>query len=107
MSIQTLDRIGVISVAKMYAVMTTVMSLVYAIPLLIFGSAVEAGFGVGMFLAVVVAAAIGGFISGAIGAFVYNVVAGAVGGVELHLSSAGDRGATGGPQGHRADGGRR
>ena len=87
MSVQSIDRIGVVSVAKMYAAVTTVMSLLYAIPLLIFGSAYDFGFGFGMFLGIIIVAALGGFISGAIGAFVYNLVAGSVGGVELHLST--------------------
>jgi hypothetical protein len=100
MSVQQLDRLGVVSVAKMYAAVTAVISLLYAIPILMFGSVMDAGFGVGMFLVIIVAAAIGGFVSGAIGAFVYNVVAGAVGGVELYLSDADghERGATTGTQ---------
>lgn len=88
MPVQKLDRIGVTSVAKMYAAVTTAMSLVYAVPMLIFGSTVRFGFGFGMFLGIILFAAIGGFITGAIGAFVYNLVAGSVGGIELHLSTA-------------------
>lgn len=87
MPIQKPDRSGVVSVAKMYAAVMTVMSLLYAVPLLIFGSTLGFRFGLGMFIGIILVAAIGGFISGAVGAFVYNLLAGSVGGIKLHLST--------------------
>lgn len=96
-----LRRLGVMSIGKIYAVLTFFMSLLIAIPYgLIFmvfgaslagtegGGAFAAGGIVGglaiMFLLPIVYAAIG-FVGGIIVAAIYNVVAGFVGGIEMEL----------------------
>lgn len=99
-------KLGVMSVAKMYAVMMFVISLIISIPYglaMIVISLIGAGsvrgsdaFAVGgmgvvggvaiMIILPIVYAALG-FIFGAIGALVYNVFAGIVGGVEIEVEN--------------------
>lgn len=99
-------RLGVLSVAKMYAVIMLVVSLLIAIPyglfIIIFsligaggagGDAALAigGGGVVMGLVVMIALpvtyALMGFIGGAIGALLYNLFAGIVGGIEIEVEN--------------------
>lgn len=87
-----LRRLGVLSLAKVYAVLFAIfgliMGIVVAITAVIAGSVVGFGwFGAGLgVLAIIVLPimfALIGFIMGAVSAFLYNVVAGWVGGVEI------------------------
>ena len=87
-----LRRIGVMSMAKLEAVIMAVVGLLMglfgALGAMMPGS--EAGLlGMGLGIFAVVALPIGyaifGFISGAIGAAIYNVFAGFVGGIRLEL----------------------
>ena len=98
-------KIGVLSVAKIYAVMMLVMMLIVSIPyglvIMIFGAAMlgqgsEAGYAAGggsivvgllVMIGLPIFYAIFGFIAGAIGAFLYNIFAGMVGGVEIEVEN--------------------
>ena len=84
-----LRRIGVLSVAKVTAVIFAIVGLVLAVP---FGLVVMARGGAGSFsllwsVAVPILYAAGGFVGGALYAWLYNVVAGWIGGIELDLES--------------------
>jgi hypothetical protein len=105
-----IKRMGVFSVAKIYAVITAVFGLIigviYGLITIIFGAAIMAGRdggGVGglsiigglvMMIAFPIIYGIIGFIAGAIAALVYNVAAGFVGGVELELEAVANAYAT-------------
>ena len=91
-----LKRIGVMSMAKLEAVIMAAVGLLMGLFVAFFGAlgammpGSEAGFlgmGLGLFavIALPIAYAIFGFIGGAIGAAVYNVFAGLIGGVRLEL----------------------
>ncbi len=102
-------KLGILSLAKIYAVMMLVMSLLISIPyglfIIIFaliggaGAGQQDGFagiavgGGGIILGLVVMIvlpimyAILGFIGGAIGALIYNIFAGMVGGVEIEVEN--------------------
>ncbi|MEM1116088.1 MAG: hypothetical protein AAF845_08355 [Bacteroidota bacterium] len=99
-----LRRIEPVSLAKVYAVVTGSLMLVFALPagcgLALFGSmsgemgGVGAGFGAGIGLVVAllypIFGAVFGFIAGWLYGFVYNLVADRVGGVELELDTLGE-----------------
>ncbi|RMG82927.1 MAG: hypothetical protein D6707_01960 [Bacteroidetes bacterium] len=87
-----LKRIGVLSLAKLQAVLMAFVGLIAGISYAIMGAtfaslAGSAGLGAGLgFLAIIIFPilyAIFGFIGGAIEAFLYNLVAGWVGGIEM------------------------
>ena len=99
-------KLGVLSVAKIYAVMMLVISLLIAIPyglfIIIFsligaGSAggdaalMLGGGGIVMGLAIMIGMpimyAVMGFVFGALGALIYNVFAGMVGGIEIEVEN--------------------
>ncbi len=98
-------KLGVISVAKIYAVMALVFSLLISIPygliIMVFGAAMlgqggDAGLAAGggsiiigllVMIGVPIFYAIIAFISGAIGALLYNLFAGMVGGVEIEVEN--------------------
>ena len=91
-----LRRIEPVSLAKIYAVVTGVLMLVFALPvgcgLAVFGGAVGGefggpGVGAGLFLIVLypVFGVVFGFIAGWLYGFVYNLVADRIGGVEIEL----------------------
>lgn len=99
-------KLGVLSVAKMYAAMAFVISLLIAIPyglfIIIFslvgasGASGDAAFMIGgggiaagiiLMIAIPIIYTIVAFIAGAIGAVVYNIFAGFVGGVEIEVES--------------------
>jgi hypothetical protein len=100
-----INKIGVLSVAKMYALMMLVISLIISIPyglvIMIFGAAMmgaggregfmAGGGGIVMGLLFMVGLPIFygamGFVFGAIGALVYNVFAGIVGGIEIEVEN--------------------
>lgn len=95
-----LRRVDPVSLAKVYAVVTGALLLVFALPagcaVALFGSASDElggiGAGVGLFLIVLypILGAVFGFIVGWLYAVVYNVVADRVGGVELEFEDYGD-----------------
>ncbi len=97
---------GILSVAKIYAVMFFAMSLLISIPyglviigfslmgaasgggeaaLMLGGGGVVAG--IAIMVGIPIMYAIFGFIGGVIGALVYNVFAGLVGGVEIYVEN--------------------
>lgn len=99
-------KFGVLSSAKIYAVMMLVISLLISIPyglvVIVFSlagagmgggreSALVGGTGVvaglGIMIGLPIFYAIFGFIFGAIGAFVYNILAGIIGGVEIEVEN--------------------
>ncbi len=99
-------RLGVLSVAKIYATVLLVVSLLISIPYgliiiiysLVGGSAVggNAGFAVGgggivigllIMIGLPVMYSILGFVGGAIGALLYNLFAGIVGGIEIEVEN--------------------
>ena len=100
-----INKLGVLSVAKMYALVMLAVSLIFCIPfglVMMVSSASmigsrEAGVGAlggGGFIAgllfmigVPIFYAVIGFIFGAIGAFIYNIFAGIVGGVEIEVEN--------------------
>lgn len=101
-----IKKMGVLSVAKIYAVMMLVISLLISIPYglfiivyALFGARMvggDAGLAVGgggvvagvlVMIGLPIFYGIFGFIAGAIGALVYNVFAGFVGGVEIEVEN--------------------
>lgn len=98
-------KLGILSVAKIYAVMFLVMSLLISIPyglmIIIFGAAMlgtgeQAGFAAGggsiiigllVMIGVPIFYSIMGFIGGIIGALLYNLFAGLVGGIEIEVEN--------------------
>ena len=101
-------RVGVLSLAKMYAVTMAAFGLIfgviYGLIFMVIGGAIMAGggrdgtgagagsFAVGLIMMVAIPIFYGilGFIMGALGGVVYNVASGFVGGVELELENVGD-----------------
>ena len=100
-----IKKLGILSVAKMYALIMFVMSLIISIPyglfMMVFGAALmgsgnqsglAAGGGgvvIGLMFMIglpILYAAIG-FVAGAIGALIYNLFAGIVGGIEIEVES--------------------
>jgi hypothetical protein len=108
MAEMTIRRLGVMSVAKIQALLMFVIGLIigviYGLIFMVFGAAIAAlapraegqtmgGVGSvvgGLAIMVVFPILYGflGFIGGAVGALVYNVAAGVVGGIKLELESA-------------------
>lgn len=100
-----INKFGVLSVAKMYALMMLVISLIISIPyglfIMIFGAAMMSAGGRGGFMAgggsvvmgllfmvgIPIFYAAMGFVFGAIGALVYNVFAAMIGGIEIEVES--------------------
>ena len=98
-------KLGVLSVAKIYALIMLVISLIISIPyglfVMVFGAAMmgtgeraglaAGGGGIVIGLLVMIGLPIFygliGFVFGAIGALVYNIFAGIVGGVEIEVES--------------------
>ncbi|MCY7344644.1 MAG: hypothetical protein LH614_00330 [Pyrinomonadaceae bacterium] len=100
-----IKKLGILSVAKMYAAIFLVISLLISIPygliIMVFGAAmmgtgqraglaagggsIIAGLAVMIILPIVYSAM--GFVGGAIGALLYNLFAGFVGGIEIEVES--------------------
>lgn len=99
-------KLGILSVAKIYAVIMLVISLLISIPygLIIivyslFGAGMmkgEAAFavggggvvlGIGIMIGLPILYGVLGFIGGALGALVYNIFSGIVGGIEIEVES--------------------
>ena len=107
MAEMTIKRFGVISVAKMYGLLTFILGLIfgviYGLFFILFGAAMSAFtsgtsaegaavsgvssvvIGVLFMIGFPIAYGFMGFIAGAIGALIYNGVAGIVGGVKFEL----------------------
>jgi hypothetical protein len=103
MAEMTIRRFGVLSVAKMYALLMFIFGLifgvVYGLILIVFGAAVStmagrdglAGgvstvvMGIAMMIGLPLFYGVLGFIMGAIAALIYNAVAGIIGGVKFEL----------------------
>lgn len=77
-------RIGVASLAGVVGVVASGVALVFGWPLL-FLEGVVPGMGVGLFGVYVVAAALGGLVTGGVTALLYNLAAAFMGGVRLDL----------------------
>lgn len=100
-----IKKLGVLSVAKIYAVIMFVIMLLFSVPLGLFmivmglmgaGMAGRDGFAVGgtgvvvgilYMIGIPIIYGIFGFIFGAIGALIYNIFAGMVGGVEIEVEN--------------------
>jgi hypothetical protein len=101
-----IKKLGVLSVAKMYAAMACVISLLIAIPyglfIIIFsligaaGARGEAGLAVGgmgiiggilVMIGIPILYTVFAFVGGCIGALIYNLFAGFVGGIEIEVES--------------------
>ncbi len=100
-----IKKLGILSVAKMYAAIMLVVSLIISIPyglfIMIFGvaamgSGAKEGLAAGggaiiigllVMIGLPIMYSIFGFIGGAIGAILYNVFAGFVGGIEVEVES--------------------
>jgi uncharacterized membrane protein len=91
-----LKHVGVVSVAKIMAVMGLVFGFIMGIfagiltsalgAIVPGGGGLAAGIGIMSIIFATIAGAIGGFICGAVLAFLYNLFAGLVGGIELELA---------------------
>ena len=105
MAKMVIKRFGVLSAAKLYAVVMAAIGLIIGIPLglimMVIGAAVMSmgrdgaagggvGIGMGLFYMIGLPIMYGlmGFIFGALGALVYNMAAGFLGGLELELENA-------------------
>ena len=85
-------RVGVISVANIYALISAIFGLIMGLITAFMSCAVGAaldvpGFGFG-FIGIIILPilyGIGGWVSGVIGAALYNLVAGRVGGIKIEL----------------------
>ena len=100
-----IKKLGVLSVAKIYAVIMLVMSLIISIPYGLFvigislmgasvggkGSFALGGGGVVvgllMMVGIPIMYSVIGFVAGAIGALLYNLFAGMVGGIEIEVEN--------------------
>lgn len=101
-----IKKLGVLSVAKMYAAMAFVISLLISIPYGLFiivfavsgglGAGGEAGLafggfgiigGIAVMILIPIVYTIMAFIGGAIGALIYNIFASFVGGIEIEIES--------------------
>jgi hypothetical protein len=105
MAEMTIKRFGVVSVAKMYGLLTFIVGLIigviYGLIFMIFGAAMSAfapagrdaaaggisSIVVGLLIMIGFPLFYGlmGFIAGAVGALIYNAVSGIIGGVKLEL----------------------
>ena len=105
MAEMTIRRFGVISVAKIYGLLTFIVGLIigviYGLIFIVFGAAMSAlapggrdaaaggissvVIGIVMMIAIPVMYGLLGFISGAIGALIYNAIAGIIGGIKFEL----------------------
>ena len=105
MAEMTIRRFGVMSVAKVYGLLTFIFGLIfgvlYGLFLILFGAAMTAAssegintaaggvgtvaLGVGMMIGLPIFYGLMGFIMGAISALVYNILAGLVGGIKFEL----------------------
>ncbi|MGH7267069.1 MAG: DUF3566 domain-containing protein [Candidatus Rokuibacteriota bacterium] len=92
-----LKRVGVLSLAKLEAIMMGAFGLLFGLITSFFSfvssmfaspeisGLLGVGFGLAAILVFPILYAIFGFVAGAIGAFIYNLLAGVVGGIHLEL----------------------
>ena len=80
-----LKRIGVLSLGLLVGVMSGILALLFAWPLIFLDLIGAAGIGTATFLTIVVLSFVGGFVSGAIVAVVYNVLFSLTGGLTLEF----------------------
>ena len=89
---KTITRLGIMSVAKIQALITAVIYLIMALvaniagmknPEIIAGAGIQLG--VKALVSYVLAGLVGGFIIGALIAYLYNLIAPKVGGIQLEL----------------------
>ena len=98
-------KLGILSVAKMYAAIMLVMSLIISVPYGLFimffgGMMMSAGgrgglaagggsmvFGLLFMIGLPIMYGVIGFVAGAIGALLYNLFAGMVGGIEIEVEN--------------------
>ncbi len=98
-------KLGILSVAKMYALIMLVVSLIISIPyglfIMFFGAAIMSAGGrgglaagggsivIGLLFMIGIPILYGaiGFVFGAIGALMYNLFAGMIGGIEIEVES--------------------
>ena len=83
-----IKKFGVLSVAKIYALLCGVMGLIVGIFSTILGTALGedlAIFGAAGIIIFPIIYGVLGFVAGAVGAWLYNLIAGWVGGVEVKL----------------------
>src|SRR5215218_10274723 len=115
MAMMQIKRVGVLSLAKIYAVTMAVFGLIfgviYGLIFMVVGGAIMAGggrdagsagagsFAIGLIMMVAIPVTYGilGFIGGALGAVIYNVASGFVGGIELDLENLDTAGYTAPP----------
>ena len=93
--VTTVRRIEPVSLAKIYAVITGALMLLFAVPagcvMLMLGSATDelgamgAGIGLVMMIFYPILGVVMGFVMGWLYGFIYNLVADRVGGVEIEL----------------------
>lgn len=84
-----IKRLGILSVAKLYAVFAAAFGLAAGLIVGLVGSTASVGWGaVGWAAAILfpIGYAVGGFALGAFSAWLYNIVAAAVGGIEVELA---------------------
>ena len=94
-----IKRIGVLSLAKLQAIVMAILGLLIGIMYAILGTVIAslasaqgqslgilAGLGFLSIIILPIFYGIMGFVSGAIGAFLYNLIAGWIGGIELEFS---------------------
>ncbi len=89
---KVIKKIGVLSFAKIEAVLMAIVGLAYGIIFAVFGGgalteagAIGAGYGVLGIIILPIMYAVMGFVLGAVGAYLYNLVAKRIGGIEIEL----------------------
>jgi hypothetical protein len=87
---QELKKMGVLSVAKIYAAFGAIGGFLLGVFMTLIGAAAIGGlsglyFGVASIIIFPILYAILGFVGGAIFAFLYNLIAGWIGGIEIEL----------------------
>ena len=80
-----IKKLGVLSVAKLQAVLMAIVGFIAGLSFAVFGDILFPGLGLLTIVIMPIIYAIMGFIGGAIGAFLYNIVAGWVGGIEIEF----------------------
>lgn len=93
-----IERVDVLSVAKLYAALAAVVSLVFILPWMLIAGGAGVGMGnmggteTGMLMAMGVLMpvfyVVAAFVGGALFGWLYNVLAGRLGGIEVELSPA-------------------
>ncbi|MBP7460322.1 MAG: hypothetical protein KBA26_03460 [Candidatus Delongbacteria bacterium] len=94
MAIKKIRRLGVLSVAKLYGILTGLIGLLAGVMLAIVGSVMKnlspslgmiSDFGMAAVIVMPIIYGLIGFIVGAVIAWIYNLLAGLIGGIEVDL----------------------